>query len=384
MNQPKSLFGASKPEILSERKAYPDAGRKENIFNRDIQLFNSFNDKKKERFYMDLRILLMAGVDLKSALELIIEEQPKERDKLFFSAIYQDVIKGKSLADALKTSGKFSEYEYFSIEIGEESSRLNEVLEELMNYYADQAALKKQIMAVLSYPLFVFVITIGLVYFMLTSVVPMFADVFKQFGSELPPLTLKVIALSENFPFYAMVTSLGITGIGLFVYWQKDEEYFRKSTSSVFLRIPKVGQLIKLVYLARFTQAMHLLLASKTPLVRSLDLTHRMIRFYPLQVAINQMKEDVMKGKSLHNGMSAFSIFPKRMLSLIKVGEEVNQLETMLGKLSKQYNEELKYQTNVIGKIMEPMILLVIGCIVGVILVAMYMPMFNLSNLMAQ
>jgi len=118
--------------------------------------------------------------------------------------------------------------------------------------------------------------------------------------------------------------------------------------------------------------------------VRSLELTTRMIKFYPLQVAITQMKEDVTKGKTLHESMSAFSIFPKRMLSLIKVGEQVNQLETMLGKLSKQYNEELKYQTNVIGKIMEPLILLIIGCIVGVILVAMYMPMFNLSNLMAQ
>ena len=333
---------------------------------------------------MDLRILLMAGVDLKSALELIIEEQPKEKDKIFFTGIYEDIIKGKSLAEALKKSGRFSEYEYFSIEIGEESNRLNEVLEELMNYYADQAALKKQIMSVLSYPLFVFVITIGLVYFMLTSVVPMFADVFKQFGSELPPLTLKVIAISENFPFYAMVFILVVVAIGLFVYWQRNEDYFRKVTSAVFLRIPKVGQLLKLVYLARFTQAMHLLLAAKTPLVRSLELTHRMIRFYPIQVAIHQMKEDVTRGKSLHSGMAAFSLFPKRMLSLIKVGEEVNQLETMLGKLSKQYNEELKYQTNIIGKIMEPLILLIIGCIVGVILVAMYMPMFNLSNLMAQ
>jgi type IV pilus assembly protein PilC len=370
--------------VSSSKTENGPTSKKESIFNRDIQLFNTFNDKKKERFYMDLRILLMAGVDLKSALELIIEEQPKEKEKKFFEGIYQDVIKGKSLSESLKSTGKFSEYEYFSIEIGEESNRLNEVLEELMNYYADQAALKKQIISVLSYPSFVFVITIGLVYFMLTSVVPMFADVFKQFGSELPSLTLKVIYLSENFPFYAMMFSIFVIAAGAFVYWQKEEIWFRKSTSGFFLRIPKVGELIKLIYLSRFTQAMHLLLASKTPLVRSLELTERMIKFYPLQTAIKQMQEDVTKGKTLHAGMSAFSIFPKRMLSLIKVGEEVNQLETMLGKLSKQYNEELKYQTNIIGKIMEPMILLIIGCIVGVILVAMYMPMFNLSNLMAQ
>lgn len=358
---------------------------KPNFFNRDIQLFGSkFGDKKKERFYMDLRTLLLAGVDLKSALEIIIEEQEKATDTAIFNRIYDDVLKGKSLSEGLKNSGKFSDYEYFSIEIGEESNRLNEVLAELMKYYADQAALKKQITAVLSYPLFVFAITIALVYFMMTSVVPMFADVFKQFGSELPSLTLKVIYFSENFPFFLLVFLGIVAAIYLFIRSQKEQEWFRKSTSSFFLKIPKVGALISVIYLARFTQSLHLLLAAKTPLVKSLELTQKMVKFYPLQTALEQIKEDIRMGKTMHEGMSKFSIFPKRMLSLIKVGEQVNQLETMLEKLATQYNEELKYQTTIIGKIMEPLILLIIGTIVGVILVAMYMPMFNLSNLMTQ
>lgn len=361
------------------------SAKKENFFNKDIELFGSrFGNKKKERFYMDLRTLLVAGVDLKSALEIIIDEQEKEKDRAIYSTLYDAVLKGKSLSEGLKQSGKFSEYEYFSIAIGEESNRINEVLDELMNYYADQAALKKQITSVLSYPLFVFAITIGLVYFMMTSVVPMFADVFKQFGSELPALTLKVIYFSENFPFFFLIFGIVVLGIILFVRSQRNQDWFRSITSTVFLKIPKVGNLIRLIYLARFTQSMHLLLASKTPLVKSLELTQRMVKFYPLQQAIEQIREDIKKGKSMHEGMSAFSIFPNRMLSLIKVGEQVNQLETMLGKLSRQYNEELKYQTTIIGKIMEPLILLIIGSIVGLILVAMYMPMFNLSNIMAQ
>lgn len=359
--------------------------KKENFFNRDISFFgNQFGNKKKERFYMDVRTLLMAGVDLKTVMELVIEEQEKEQHRKIYEGIYQNILKGKSLSESLKESGKFSEYEYFSIEIGEESNRLNEVLFELMNYYADQAALKKQITSVLSYPIFVFVITIGLVYFMMTSVVPMFADVFKQFGSELPSLTLKVIYISENFPFFFIVFTVIVVAIVLFVRSQKEQDWFRKSTSQIFLKIPKVGELIRVVYLARFTQAMHLLLAAKTPLVKSIELTQKMVKFYPLQVALEQVKEDIRLGKSMHEGMAKFEIFPKRMLSLIKVGEQVNQLENMLGKLSQQYNEELKYQTTIIGKIMEPLILLIIGTIVGVILVAMYMPMFNLSNVMAQ
>jgi len=371
--------------IAIEPSVKQEATKKENFFNREIKLFGAkFNDKKKERFYMDLKVLLVAGVDLKSALEIIIEEQPKEKDKEIFQEIYDDILKGKTLADSLRDTGKFSEYEHFSIAIGEESNRLNEVLDELMKYYADQMALKKQVMSVLSYPAFVLGITVALVYFMLSSVVPMFSDVFEQYGSELPALTQKVIYFSDNVGFYFGVLAVLATAIGIFIYTQKNKEWYRKSTSAIVLKIPKVGQMVRLVYLSRFTQTMHLLLASKTPLVRSLDLTEKMIKFYPIQAAIQQMRADVLKGKSLHSGMSQFSVFPNRMLSLIKVGEEVNQLEMMLDKLAKQYNEELKYQTNIIGKIMEPIILLIIGCIVGVILVAMYLPMFNLSSLMGQ
>lgn len=378
---------------VREHSAAPNArsGRSEAkpkevpFYKKDIQLFGKkFGNKKKERFYMDLRTLMMAGVDLKSAFEIIIEEQEKEGERIIYEGIYNEIIKGKSLHEGLKSSGKFSEYEHYSIAIGEESNRLNEVLLELMNYYNDQANLKKQITSVLSYPLFVLVITIGLVYFMMTSVVPMFAGVFNQFGSELPALTQKVIYFSENFPFFFMIFGGIVAAIIIFVRTQRDQEYFRKWTSTIFLRIPKVGQLIRVIYLARFTQSMHLLLAAKTPLVKSLELTQKMVRFYPLEVALEQVKEDIRTGKSMHEGMAGFSIFPKRMISLIKVGEQVNQMETMLAKLSSQYNEELKYQTTIIGKVMEPMILLIIGSIVGLILVAMYMPMFNLSNIMVQ
>jgi type IV pilus assembly protein PilC len=359
--------------------------KKENFFQKDIQLFGSgFGDKKKEGFFSDLRTLLVAGVDLRSSLEIIIEEQEKKKDKEFFQGLYEDIMKGKSLAASMRESGKFSDYEYYSVEIGEESNRLSEVLDELIRFYAGRIALKKQIYSVLSYPLFVLMITIGLVYFMMNNVVPMFADVYKQFGSELPGLTKKIVAISNNFPFYIMIFGGIAAGVLVFIGTQKKQEWFRKSVSAVAMKIPKVRTLVQMTYLARFTQSMHLLLSSKTPLVHSLELTRKMIKFYPLEVAIDQIVQDVAKGKSLHEGMAKFSIFPARMISLIKVGEGVNQLEPMLKKLCEQYNEDLKHQTTIIGKIMEPMIILIIGLVVGIILVAMYMPMFNMSNIIAQ
>ncbi|MCG8577754.1 MAG: type II secretion system F family protein [Flavobacteriales bacterium] len=369
------------PLSKKEEKAEQKVG----LLQRDIQLFGGgFGDKKKESFFSDLRTLLLAGVDLKSSLEIIIEEQPKKKEKELFLGIYEDIMRGKSLAMSMKDSGQFSDYEYYSVEIGEESNRLHAVLEELIRFYAGRAALKKQIYSVLSYPLFVLMITIGLVYFMMNNVVPMFADVYKQFGSDLPPLTKRIVNISNHFPTYMMVFGGVVIGLFIFINTQKKQEWFRKSISTVALRIPKVKSLVQMTYLARFTQSMHLLLSSKTPLVKSLELTRKMIKFYPLEQAIDQIVKDVAKGKSLHEGMAAFSIFPSRMISLIKVGESVNQLEPMLEKLSRQYNEDLKHQTTIIGKIMEPMIILIIGIVVGIILVAMYMPMFNMSNIIAQ
>ena len=355
-----------------------------NFWNRDLSFSSGFGDKKKERFYSDLQVLLNSGIDLKSAFEIIIEEQEKPKEIAFFTNIYNDIILGNSLADSLKKTEKFSDYEYYSVFIGEDSNRLTTVLGELAKYFKDRIELKKQIISVLSYPGFVFLITIGIVYFMLTSVVPMFSDVFKQFGSELPSLTKKIIYISENFSFYALIFGLVLGAILWFIYSQKKHVWFRRSVSGIALKIPVVKSLVAKIYLTRFVQSMHLLLSSKTPLVKSLDLTQKMIRFYPLEIALEEIKEKVTKGESLNSGMKQFAIFPKRLISLVKVGEEVNKLEEMLSKISIQYNEELKYETNIIGKIMEPLILLIIGTVVGVILVAMYLPMFNLGNLMAQ
>lgn len=355
-----------------------------NILSQDISFKKSFGDKKKERFYSDLQVLLNSGIDLKSALEIIIEEQEKLAEKQFYEVIHSKVVTGSSFADALKDSNKISDYEYYSISIGEESNRLLDVLNELSSFYKERIELKKQIVSVLSYPLFVLVITIGIVYFMLNSVVPMFSDVFKQFGSELPSLTKKVIYLSENFSFYGLIFIAVLIVVGVFISFQKDQMWFRKVLTTIILYTPIVKGLVTKIYLTRFVQSMHLLLVSKTQLVKSLDLTKKMIKFLPLEIAIQDMKEKVTKGAALHNVMKSHSIFPKRLISLVKVGEEVNQLDIMLKKIASQYSEELKYETNIIGKIIEPLILLIIGAVVGVILVAMYLPMFNLSNLMAQ
>lgn len=350
------------------------------FFKREITLGKALNDKFKENFYRELASLLQSGIDLRRALLLLIEEQDKKKITERLNSIGDRILKGSSLSDALKELKEFSEYEVQSIRIGEESGRLIQVFEALTKFYGDRVKLKRQLVSVFSYPAFVFAITIGVLYFMLNFVVPMFQDVFKQFGQELPWLTKKIIVLSENFPTFFTYSLVITAGSVVYFYTQRKEEWFRKSSSNIALRIPVFGKLIKQIYLARFCQSMGLLLDAKTPLVKALDLVQGMIGFYPLEQAVCIAKEEVIKGNQLHEGLSMSKILDKRLISLVKIAEEINQLDQTFNRLNEQYNEDIAHRTKMLGTIIEPAIIVMIGGIVGVIMVSMYLPMFNLSN----
>ncbi len=354
---------------------------KKSFLDREITLFNTFSDKKKEAFYGDLETLTKAGVDLKKSFEIILEEQEGTKDEHFYKEIYDEILLGKSLADSLKKTGKFSEYEYYSIVIGEESNLLLEILKELKIYYKKKTDLRKQIMSVMSYPIFVLIATIGIVYFLLTSLVPIFAKIYKQFDSELPSLTQTIVYISENMLYFVGIGLAILIGIIIFIYTQKQKIWFRKITSTIALKIPVLGNYVKKVHITRLTSSLQLLLSANTPLVKSLDLTKKMNSFYPLDAILDDLIKQVTKGKSLNEVMKTHSFFPRRFISLVKVGEETNELDTMLLKLSEQYYDELEHQTKIISKIMEPLMLLIIGGFVGVILIAIYLPLFNLSNI---
>jgi type IV pilus assembly protein PilC len=350
------------------------------VLNKDISLFgNALSDKKKENFYSELNILFSAGVDIKTALELIEQEQTKLKDKELYSGIKQSVIEGASLSEALNQSGKFSAYEYYTLQIGEETGHLSEVLNDLSAFFAGKIAQKRQIVNALSYPLIVLVTAFGAIFFMLKFVVPMFADVFKRFNSELPSLTKFIINVSAVFSNYTLYAFGILLVIIVFIISQKRKLWFRHYGSSLLLRIPFLGNMVLKIYLERFCHSMKLLIASKTQLVNAIDLVIKMISFYPITTSLEIVKQDIMRGEPLHISLSKFKIYNRRMVSLIKVAEEVNQLDVIFGKLSGQYSDEIKHSTALIGSLIEPIMIIFLGLLVAVILIAMYLPLFRLG-----
>ncbi len=351
------------------------------LLNKDISFGSKkLNDKKKSNFYNDLHILLSSGIDLRSTLELMCEEVTKKEEKEIYENIKNKVLSGSGLSEALEQTGKFSAYEFYSIRIGEETGCLIDVLKDIGIYFTKKIEQKRKMTSAFAYPVFVLSAAVLAVMFMLTFVVPMFEDIFARFGNDLPYLTKMVINISNFISGNMVLLVLILLLIAFGIYYLRKNEKFRQMQSLWLLHIPFFGELSRKMYLARFCLAMALLTGAHTPLLHALGLVKKMITFYPLQKSIDTIEHDIMHGKTLHESMSKFSIYDRRMLSLVKVGEEVNQLDTVFNRLKTQYMDDVDYRTGMMGSILEPLMIILIGLFVGVILIAMYLPIFKLST----
>ena len=208
----------------------------------------------------------------------------------------------------------------------------------------------------------------------------MFEDIFKRFDRELPALTQFVINLSNRFTSYILYFAFFVIILIIFIRLVRKKDWYRQFISNMILRIPVFGKLIRMIHLSRFCLSMELLMSSRTPLLNAIQLIKKMITFYPINSSLNHIEQEILHGNSLHQSLSGFKIYDKRMISLIKVAEEVNQLDVVFRRLKDQYTNEIDYQTSIIGSIMEPFMIIFIGLFVGMILISMYLPMFQLST----
>lgn len=353
----------------------------EDILKKEITFFSSgFNNKKKQAFYQELAVLLKAGITFKEGLSLIVESLKKQTDKDLIQKILNDVINGKSFSEALLDSKAFTEYEYYSIQIGEETGTTAQVCLELGLFYERKNEQKRIIIAALTYPSIVVSTAVLVVVFMLSYVVPMFEGIFKQNNMELPALTQMIVKLSaftKTFGVYGLLIIIALIFVGRIF---KDNIKYKKVLHFSLIKIPIIGTFITKIYLAQFTQAVALLTTAKVPLLNSIQMVKKMIRFVPLQDALEKVEMNILKGNSLSSSLKENQLFDNRIISLVKVAEETNQTEYVFKQLSEQYNQEVVQQSKIMTTVLEPFIILFVGVLVAVLLVAMYLPMFQLSS----
>ena len=368
-------------ETTYQKKPKFDTSKWLQVLKKDIKIGNrQLSNKKRLSFYTDFHALLSSGVDIKTAFDLILDNYSKKDDKQLFQLVQQDIVKGSTLSEALQHSGRFSLYEYYSIKIGEETGRLQDVLKNLSEYLSKKIDQQRKITNAFSYPVIVLLTALAAIYFMMNFIVPMFEDVFNRYGIELPTLTRFVIKLSNGFSGYFLYFILFTILLVFIIRVIRKKTWYRKSVSHIAIHIPVFGKLIRKIHLARFCLIMELLMSARTPLLNAIQLIKKMITFYPIQHSLTLVENDILKGSSFYESLGKFKIYDKRMISLIKVAEEVNQLDKVFSRLKDQYSSEIEYQTGIISTIMEPLMIVFIGSFVGLILISMYLPMFKLST----
>ena len=347
----------------------------------DLPVFRKkLNDLQRAKLYAQLSKLLSAGVDLKSAIEVLISQQGKKFTKDQLERSLENIVNGESLFESLNSEIGLSEYEYYSIKIGEETGKLSIILKELGGFFKQKVSQQRKFINAFSYPFVVIVTAIVVVIFMIRFLVPMFEGVYHQFGGEMPFLTQQLIFISNFLGHYGWLILLASFGLGIGYYLIRRRPRIRSIRSKILYATPILSELFKNYYLGRFSRYMYLLTSSKVGIISALQLTRKVISCYPLEIGLEVVEDEVMKGSSLSAAMESNPFFDEKTVALIKVGEEVNQLEEMFLELSDEYYEDFEQQTEVLNKFLEPALILFLGVVVGAILVALYLPMFKLSS----
>ena len=228
---------------------------------------HKLTDARREMFYAELHALLTAGLDFSAAFRLLIEGEGDRRTKALLEELYAAVVRGLSLAEAMRRSGAFRPLECGVVRIGDETGRLARTLDFLRDYYRKRAAQRRMVASAVSYPVVILAVAVAVVAFMLSVVVPMFEEVYARMGGELPALTRGIIALSKAFPAYAAVAVIAGGGLYLLYRANRQREEVQRWRAAILLRLPVAGEIIRKNMQAQCCKLLDLLCAAGVPLL---------------------------------------------------------------------------------------------------------------------
>jgi type IV pilus assembly protein PilC len=330
-----------------------------------------------------LSTMVNSGMSLLRALYVIEEQTEADKLREVWIDVRKDVEAGLALSDALKKHPDvFNELYVAMVQAGETGGILDMTLLRVATQLEKDAALRRQIKAAMIYPSliggFALVVLIALVAFL----VPVFEKIFEDFGGELPAITKFTVFLSHMFTqrWYVMIAAVAGV-VWLFRYWKKSERG-RVQWDRFKLKIPmKIGGIVQKVALARFSRTFSGLIAAGVPMLEAIDITGRTSGNRVVEMAMDEVRESVKKGGSLTQPMTQVpEAFPIMVTQMIGVGEETGALETMLTKVADFYEEQVEAAVKALTSILEPVMIVVVGAIVGFIVIAMYLPMFKVYD----
>ncbi|MGF1671541.1 MAG: type II secretion system F family protein [Balneolaceae bacterium] len=345
--------------------------------------FNQVTDKTVIDFTRGFAVMLKARLSLVQALDTAIQQETNIKFKKILKSIVHKVKGGHSLSASLTGyPGVFDSFYIHLVEVGEMAGILDEVLLRLADFMSKRYTLRKKIKLALLYPGMVLGVAAGAILFLLLVIVPTFADMYRDFNAELPELTQFVLSasnwFSENFLLLTVATGMMFFG-GTYLLRKQNVRYL---FDQFILKVPLIGTLLQSNMIIRFCQTLGTLLKSGITMTDSLSIISKASGNLLVKRATEDILRAVKKGGSLGKAVKRSRIFPPIVLQMITVGEETAELDRMLLHVSDHFSEEVDLKVDSLTSILEPLLIIILGLIIGFLIVAMYLPMFELMNVM--
>lgn len=342
--------------------------------------FNKLDQKIK--FYENIDLLLSSGLDINNALVVISNQKNSKWIGGVSRMISKSLNEGNDLAVSMGNAKGFKPFEIAIIKVGEESGKLEKVVSLLTDYFRRSKKIKRIILSSISYPLFVLFVSFGVIVFMLNNVVPMFDSIFSRFGGELPRLTKIIVYISDVLRNNLGLIFLSIISLtGAVIYLLKNESY-RLFIEKLILRIPMIGEVYQRNVTLRFFEMMALQMNSKISLEKALLLTANTSNSVFLKKSLKKGINNYLNGASLVSVLRETHFFKIDQLSIIEIGEANNRLNTVFDSVAKKLREDGEYFTGQISAVLEPFLIIFVGFIIGLVLIALYLPIFKMSTTM--
>jgi len=352
------------------------------IKKRRMSAGKSIKPKDLAIFTRQLATMMKAGVPLLQAFDIVGRGNPNPRVTKLLNDIRTDVETGTSLNVAFRKFPLYFDALYCNlVEAGESAGILDQLLDRLAVYMEKTEAIKSKIKSALMYPITVLIVAFVVVSVIMIFVIPSFKEVFKSFGGELPAPTLIVIAMSEFFIQYWYLIFGGIGG-GVYFFmesWKRNKK-MQMVMDRVMLKMPIFGTLVEKSCIARWTRTLSTMFAAGVPLVEALDSVGGASGNSVFESGTLKIQQEVSTGTALTAAMTNANLFPSMVLQMCAIGEESGSIDHMLGKAADFYEAEVDDMVAGISSLMEPIIIVILGTVIGGIVVAMYLPIFKLGQ----
>lgn len=344
--------------------------------------WNKVSLKELSLFCKQLGQLQETGVSVHRGIELIAENHKNKFFKDILMQIVKEIKAGSPISRALeKHANVFPEIMTHQMKAAEDGGFLVETLKNLSMEFSRSSEFSKKIKGALMYPAFIVLATIGIVWFMMAKIIPTLTESLSNFDAELPLITKIVVGVSDFFQAYWWLIIGGTGGLAILGFYLFKQPLYRLIIDRFMMRIPLVGNLFATMNIARIARVMSSLMGSGVGIEQTLDNAIKITNNKAIMEAMIEVKSEVInKGTSLHKALEKYPYFPKTFIQIVNIGEEAGNLSEVLEQLAEQYEEEVGESLKALTSVINPLLMLFIGGIVGIIVVAMFVPMFSMMD----